>query len=53
MRNPKKIKLLKGVHLTATEKKHIAILLDNNMDEGGTKKSIIQFIQTKTLGTEF
>lgn len=31
------MKIIKGYHMTATEKKHIQFMLDNNMLNGGTK----------------
>ena len=31
------MKLIKGYHLTQTERKHIQFMLDNNMLSGGTK----------------
>ena len=34
----KKIKLLKGYHLTATERAHIRQLLDSGMEMGGTPR---------------
>ena len=31
------MKLIKGYHVTQTERKHIQFMLDNNMSSGGTK----------------
>ena len=34
-------------HMTATEKKAITYLLENNMTEGGTKKKYYQILENK------
>lgn len=44
------IQLAQGVHITATEKKHIAKLIENEIGQGGTK---VKQYKLDYLGNDF